>query len=112
MGSRFELTEAELTNRYQELQEGLEKLNRREGSLEPWARPLRDLECQLKGLLASQVEDSTAVFRSVAMMVEELRQETPCPPSCQQLGHVPLTPTHVCERGNSRLSAAEPLAGI
>lgn len=36
----------------------------------PWCRAISDLECELKALLAGQVEDSAAALHSVAQMIE------------------------------------------
>merc|ERR1712137_223506 len=76
----------------QELKEQVKRATRLGEDKDPWARPLRDLEHELKRLLASQVEDSTQVFRSMAMMVEELREE-----SRRNLFHsklLPVRPPH------------------
>lgn len=77
--ARFELAEAKQRAGLQELQIRLDELERQShhqlcGS-EPWVKPLRELEWQLKALLAAQVEDSTAVLQSVALMVEEMHLE-------------------------------------
>lgn len=56
----------------------------RRSSIEaPWLPHLRELECELKDLLAAQLEDSTAAFQSMMLMIEEQRTAPPSylPPS-------------------------------
>jgi len=54
------------------------------GAQEPWAEALCKLECELKALMAAQVEDSAAALRSVAEMIQETSAATGycCRPNC------------------------------
>eukprot|EP00930_Biecheleria_cincta_P036769 TRINITY_DN2519_c0_g2_i1.p1 TRINITY_DN2519_c0_g2~~TRINITY_DN2519_c0_g2_i1.p1 ORF type:complete len:801 (+),score=205.93 TRINITY_DN2519_c0_g2_i1:33-2405(+) len=89
--ARLEVSESrqrELRSRFEELESKTAAGNRgsawcgNDSSEPPWVRPLRKLECELKGLLAAQVEDSTSALRSVAQMVEDVMVRPSLPPSC------------------------------
>lgn len=92
--ARMELAESKQQTAIDELQKRINEL--RGGSLtipehslcisQPaWVKPMRELECEIKVLLAAQVEDSAAALRSVVQMIEDARSQNCC---CKDNVHI------------------------
>lgn len=97
--ARVELAEARQRVSVQEIRSRLDALGKRSSEnafwdgCEPWVPQLRQLERDLKSLMAEQVEDSAQALRSVASMVEESIVSSKCGEDASMLRRtVPPTP--------------------